>query len=284
MTPVKIRVSNKRAYIWEVDGLSQNSSTSSTFDTQPICRYRYLTVSVPNMRNSKRHLTSSIPTKLVFRPSPISHARRGRIAPRKQCVTVICICGHPIHFFTDLAVLVDDPKAHLPPTETQISEWKAQQRDSKLQQILLQQAKEADASVLSRSMSQDAIRKRQEREAKKRAAAALAPVDESLHMPLPTEPSKPAVPQYNVLIPATSSDLSWYSPDTCTYLTLDEAREAGIWDYPSSLHERAKCGVFRGLWDQGYFLGRGITFGGDYLVYPGMFALSCRFGTRAHGA
>ncbi|TEB36219.1 tRNA-intron endonuclease catalytic domain-like protein [Coprinellus micaceus] len=52
-------------------------------------------------------------------------------------------------------------------------------------------------------------------------------------------------------------------------MTIEAARQAGIWDYPANLQERARCGVFRGLWDQGYYMGVGIRFGGEYLVYPG---------------
>lgn len=178
----------------------------------------------------------------------------------------------------DAAVLIDDPKAHLPPTKAQLLEWKASQNESKLQQLAAQQAKEADAVVLSKSMSEDAIRKRKEREAKRAAiAAAKALSEDSVHNPPPPPP--PPAPTtstetaglfYNILIPATSTDMTWYAADSQSYSTLDEAREAGIWDYPSNLHERAKCGVFRSLWEQGYFMGRGITFGGDYLVYPGI--------------
>jgi tRNA-splicing endonuclease subunit Sen34 len=175
----------------------------------------------------------------------------------------------------DAAVLVDDPKAHLPPTKAQLLEWKASQTESKLQQLDAQQAKEVDAVVLSKSMSEDAIRKRKEREAKRAAtAAAKALSEDSVHTPPPPPPPTTSTETsgsvYNILIPATSSDMSWYSADSHSYSTLDEAREAGIWDYPSNLHERAKCGIFRSLWEQGYFMGRGITFGGDYLVYPGI--------------
>jgi tRNA-splicing endonuclease subunit Sen34 len=76
---------------------------------------------------------------------------------------------------------------------------------------------------------------------------------------------------YTITIPASSSSLSWYNPNEAnTYASLDEAREAGVWDYPSNLEERARCGVFRDLWKQGYYMGGGIKFGGEYLVYPGL--------------
>jgi tRNA-splicing endonuclease subunit Sen34 len=143
-------------------------------------------------------------------------------------------------------------------------------------------------------MSEDAVRKRKEREERKRAqAAAKAAAEateegsssvfvpsESETKPLPpTEPvssptdlSKNSSAPYTIVIPASSSSLEWYDDSECSYSTIESAREAGVWDYPSNLSERARCGVFKDLWKQGYFMGGGIKFGGEYLVYPGTFA------------
>lgn len=76
---------------------------------------------------------------------------------------------------------------------------------------------------------------------------------------------------HTIIIPATSADHPWFRPPE--YETLDAAREAGVWTYPSTVIERAKCAVFRDLIEKGYFIGGGIKFGGDWLVYPG--ALLC---------
>lgn len=91
-----------------------------------------------------------------------------------------------------------------------------------------------------------------------------------------------------VTIPATSSSLPWYpmsdksssfakaSPVTASLLshshehsTLESARDAGLWTYPATLEERARCAVFRDLHEKGYWMGGGLRFGGDWLVYPG---------------
>jgi hypothetical protein len=72
---------------------------------------------------------------------------------------------------------------------------------------------------------------------------------------------------YAFRIPATSEAFSWYEEKT--YLTLQEARDAGVWTYPSNQEERAKCAVFADLWQKGYYMGNGLRFGGDWLVYPG---------------
>lgn len=137
------------------------------------------------------------------------------------------------------------------------------------EQLKLSQMKEASQGS-SKTMSEDAIRKRQLREQKKAGK-------ETPDAPPPAPP--PAL--YNIMIPAESSTLSWFDPDSARYETIAAAKEAGIWTYPSNLTERAKCGVFRGLWEQGYFMGSGIKFGGDYLVYPGQaFCLSASLSSR----
>ena len=97
---------------------------------------------------------------------------------------------------------------------------------------------------------------------------------------------------YTVSVPTTSDTFAWYDynnsnsrehddPDpqqqqpqqqahtSYVYETLDAARTARVWVYPSSAEERARCEVFRDLWEKGYFMGGGSKFGGDWLVYPG---------------
>jgi len=93
---------------------------------------------------------------------------------------------------------------------------------------------------------------------------------------------------YTVSVPTTSDTFSWYKyghehehehgnddrgahPDVAphTYDTLGAAREAGVWSYPASAEDRARCEVFRDLWEKGYYMGGGSKFGGDWLIYPG---------------
>jgi tRNA intron endonuclease, catalytic C-terminal domain len=99
---------------------------------------------------------------------------------------------------------------------------------------------------------------------------------------------------YTVSVPTTSDAFAWYNYDDDddggdgddgrqqrrrphTYETLDAARDAGVWCYPASANERARCEVFRDLWEKGYYMGGGIKFGGDWLVYPGACFLSFFF-------
>lgn len=105
-------------------------------------------------------------------------------------------------------------------------------------------------------------------------------------LPVPAVPSKSSV--YTVSVPTTSDAFAWYDHDDekdhhgpasssgprqwhrrTTYETLDAARAAGVWSYPANADERARCEVFRDLWEKGYYMGGGIKFGGDWLVYPG---------------
>jgi tRNA-splicing endonuclease subunit Sen34 len=88
---------------------------------------------------------------------------------------------------------------------------------------------------------------------------------------------------YTISVPTTSDTLAWYDSNnngddnperhTYTYETLDAARAAHVWTYPSNAEERARCEVFRDLWEKGYYMGGGSKFGGDWLVYPGACAL-----------
>jgi tRNA-splicing endonuclease subunit Sen34 len=87
--------------------------------------------------------------------------------------------------------------------------------------------------------------------------------------PTPATPTKGTKEQsYSFTIPA-ESDFTWYKPEK--YHTIDEARNAGIWSYPTTLEEAARCHVFEDLWKQGYYMGNGLRFGGHWLVYPGEF-------------
>lgn len=187
-------------------------------------------------------------------------------------------CSCPI----ELAVLIDDPNAHQPPSAEALEHWNMEREASAIQQIAISEAERASDKATKLSSSEEAIRKRKEREAK-RAAAALAKAiaegisaeelaqasSDRLVEERPATPSKPAAPTFNVTIPASSSELEWYAPRGHAHPTLASARAAAVWSYPTTPYERAKCRVFQDLWEKGNFMGGGIKFGGDFLVYPG---------------
>lgn len=187
---------------------------------------------------------------------------------------------------TEVAVIVDDARAHSDPSPSALQKYNDERIEAANLQISRAEAAKGakQPENAERAMSEEAVRKRKAREQKKalerakaEAAALAADGPEQLFVPeasvssiAPVEEPTISTPQYTVNIPASSSSLPWTSPETSTYTTLVEAQTASVWNYPSTPQERAKCGVFRGLWEQGYFMGGGIKFGGDYLVYPGM--------------
>ena len=139
-------------------------------------------------------------------------------------------------------------------------------------------------------MSEEAILRRRQRE--ERRTALLAKTTEesetTTNMPEVSRPSTPvsvaggsSIP-YTVTIPTSSSRLDWYYPKEHVYHTIATARSAGFWSFPLTSEERARCGIFRALWEKGYYMGCGIKFGGEYLVYPGAFTGASKM-LRVHG-
>jgi tRNA-splicing endonuclease subunit Sen34 len=208
---------------------------------------------------------------------------------------VLLFCSQMLIIVSDSAVIVDDPAAHLQPDLSSLESWNNDQHESFRKQIVANEAKAAKKEN-SRSLSEDAMKKRKEREERKRFAAKKleeeSKAEDGETAFLTTDDSQPEVPaataqepqlstsgqlvasaNYTITIPA-ASEYQWYSSDQSTFTTIESAQQVGVWTYPANLKERARCGVFRSLWTQGYFMGGGIKFGGDFLVYPGSPALS----------
>ncbi|KAG6919960.1 hypothetical protein DXG01_013309 [Tephrocybe rancida] len=247
---IPLRVSNQKAFIWDVDDIALVRSKHH------ICGV--LSGTLPHL--SQQNAFLGVP--LVLMPEEVVLLVENQVA-----------------------VLIDDPTTHPQPNLRYLQDWDAeQQEDIKHQMALLEAKGVKESANAGRAMSAEALQKRQAREEKRAAKAKLiqesgepgslgAMLASEVATPAPvpeTLGSKAAAIGHTVVIPASSSTLQWYNPDlSCTYSTLAAAKEAGIWEYPINLQERAKCGVFRSLWEQGYFMGGGIKFGGDYLVYPG---------------
>lgn len=190
--------------------------------------------------------------------------------------------------FSELAAIIDDPRAHPEPSTSALKKYGDERIEAINLHIALMEAKETkQATSNGRAMSDEALQKRKAREQKKaleRTRSATAALTGSDVLFAPDSPGSaggpsaenpafsppPTTPAYTVTIPPSSSFIPWYTPGENTYATLAGACTAGVWTYPSTQHERAKCGVFRGLWEQGYFMGGGIKFGGDFLIYPGL--------------
>lgn len=166
------------------------------------------------------------------------------------------------------AYLVDDPNGYQQASSEQVVEWN--------KKLLNESPREApssskDSEKQKLANSEAAIAKRLARQKKKEADKSIQ--EESLLTPEPQaeSPGIDETPEVEQRFPITrqSSTLPWFSSDGHTYKTLSEGKEAGIWTYPSTPFQRARCTVFRHLWAQGNYLGMGIKFGGDFVVYPG---------------
>ncbi|KZT74135.1 tRNA-intron endonuclease catalytic domain-like protein [Daedalea quercina L-15889] len=250
---IPLRVSNNKAYVWDIDDIAALRADHH------ICGV--LIGTLPHL--SQQNVFLGVP--LLLMPEEV----------------VLLVDKH-------LAVLVDDPTAHRHPSVDALRHWNAERAAAAKHQIGAAETKEASEKAAKLSMSEEAIRKRREREERRAAAArakALAEGEDgnapeasgsgSRAAPSapfeqrPSTPSAQATPAYTITLPGSSSDLQWYSSEGCTYESVADAQAAGIWTYPADLHERAKCRVFRDLWEKGNFMGGGVKFGGDFLVYPG---------------
>jgi tRNA-splicing endonuclease subunit Sen34 len=153
-------------------------------------------------------------------------------------------------------------------------------RRAQLEAIPKSEAQLAKMAARKAKAAEEEERRRRAAEAAATAAAAAGPGSEedlvyastpsAKETPTPAPPTQP--PQsYTIAIETDSASHAYHDPDPVTYTTLAAARAADVWTYPSTEAERARAGVFRALWERGYFMGTGIKFGGDLLVYPGAY-------------
>lgn len=198
-------------------------------------------------------------------------------------------CPRILNLVPEIAVIVNDPVAHLRPSILELESWNEEQQASFRQQIIANETK-ATKKDDCRSFTEEALKKRKGREDRRRLATMKFAEEsnaEDINTPSPdvshskesdamiTQSTQISISQqpaasanYVITIPA-ASEYQWYNADQATFRTIAGAQKAGIWTYPSNLNERARCGVFQSLLAHGYFIGSGIKFGGDYLVYPG---------------
>jgi tRNA-splicing endonuclease subunit Sen34 len=186
-------------------------------------------------------------------------------------------------------VFVDDPAAHSSPELAALEQWNSERNELIQNQITALEMKDTRDHSKDKSVSEEAQRKREQREARRAAASTnKTGTDASLGVSEdPIQPPRPpqTAPTYTIVVPGTSASFLWYTPEPHTYSTVQAAKNAGIWSYPSDLAERAKCAVFRDLWEKGYYMGGGLKFGGDFLVYPGIpiSMVSLQLGSRLSG-
>ncbi|KAF8590484.1 tRNA-intron endonuclease catalytic domain-like protein [Ramaria rubella] len=253
MAKVPLYVSNEKAYVWTVEDVTELRVRHRICGT--------LSGTLPHL--SQQNFFLGLPLLLM-----------------PEEVVLLVENGKSLW----LAVIVDDTKAIRAPSPAELAEWEEDRKQEVDQQISLWFERDGARLVLEATnsegkgrMSEAAVQKRDERQ-KRKTYASLPPT-----FPLRNEPSLGIVasntqhtqreaqirpqPNFTVRIPSTSQSQPWYQPSI--YDDLSSAKHAGIWTYPRTPEERASCSVFRDLWGKGHFLGSGIKFGGNFLVYPG---------------
>ncbi|KAH9038977.1 tRNA-intron endonuclease catalytic domain-like protein [Lactarius pseudohatsudake] len=239
-TRIPIHVSNQTALVWDVDHVATLRSEHR------ICGV--LSGTLPHL--SQQNIFLGVPLVLV---------------PEELVLLVE----------KQLATIVHDPAAHHPATPAQLESWDAQRQRGIAHQVReAGRRKGEDRAPAAAATEAAAQQKRAERDARRQrqqlaeAAEDAGPGPANAPAPSTTTDAPPAA-VYTVSVPTTSGAFAWYAPAAHEYETLDAAREAGVWTYPATEEERARCEVFRDLWEKGYYLGLGSKFGGDWLVYPG---------------
>ncbi|GJJ12244.1 hypothetical protein Clacol_006485 [Clathrus columnatus] len=159
-----------------------------------------------------------------------------------------------------ICTLVDDTHSIREPTHAELEEWNEDRK--KDIQIQVEQWKEKEKNRVSSALTDRKTKEGTGDVAKRQARQVPKETSEGQQFTMPS-----TIATYTITIPSMSSTLAWYQPKR--YEELAYAREAGIWTYPRTPYERASCRIFRDIWEKRYYLGSGIKFGGEYLIYPG---------------
>lgn len=231
---LKIGVSNKRAYVWNVHDIAKLRVE------QHICGI--LVGTLPGIQQQN-----------VFLGPPLL------LLPEEAWVLVE----------QGIAEFVDLNNARLP-TSDEISSY----HQHKLQEIRKEaeetKARNSKEPKLSEKDIQKREQKRQERAAAKAKAGLVVDTDSAFtpSPPIAIKEEEAKLPNtFTITVPATSDYT--FDQHNDVYADLDSAKKANVWTYPHNELELSKCRVFKDLWQRGMFMGDGIRFGGHLLVYPG---------------
>lgn len=173
---------------------------------------------------------------------------------------------------------MDDSTAIREPSLAELAEWDDARKQEVGQQITLWHERERARKALETTqrkgkgrMSEEAVQKRKERQERRARESTPGSIVDGDEIPktvtLDPQNETHSQPIYTIHVPSTSIAHPWYEPSSHDH--LHSAAAAGLWTYPQTPEEIASCRVFRDLWEKGHFLGSGLKFGGDFLVYPG---------------
>lgn len=292
---IPIHVSNQTAFVWDVDHIATLRSEHK------ICGV--LTGTLPHLSQQNVFLGLPLvlmPEELVLlvekqlaiivhdpeahhTPTP-SQLEAWDTSRRQDITSQIAQLEH--RKAEDRATATATTSTSTPTTiQQKRAEREARRRQRQLAETALAVA-EADADADADTEETGAIAIGGGSKVRVRHGDASAPAPAPAPVPTPATTSNAT---YTISVPTTSDTFAWYdshskkkcdddsigdgedNPErhTYTYDTLDAARAAHVWIYPSNAEERARCEVFRDLWEKGYYMGGGSKFGGDWLVYPG---------------
>lgn len=192
-------------------------------------------------------------------------------------------------------MIVDDAQAHQPPTLEQSETYHGHREAAIEAQRRETRRYDEERKAQMAELYKDKIGKK--REGKKKAVEQHGTAATSFEVHVPdlapgaaTTNPPAAVPKpptsvplssipYTIIIQPSSTDMSWHDPSAASYTTLAAAKEAGVWNYPTTPLQESRCRVFEDLWSKGFFMGGGLRFGGDFLVYPGALVTASRLRT-----
>lgn len=171
-------------------------------------------------------------------------------------------------------ILIDDANAFFPPTQAESETYLAAEAASIVEQkeraLRQQQENRERAEAALAASGDDALERRRARQAKKGSAPHLTPEPEAESLDRApflyfTESAPDNTPGFR---PRTRR-MCTADEEPNAYESLQEAFAAGVFTFPATQAERARCAVFEDLHKQGYYMSTGLRFGGDYVVYPG---------------
>lgn len=204
-------------------------------------------------------------------------------------------------FSVGIAVLIDDLNSHRPATLEESAEYKIKREQEIEEERRLTVIRDSERRNAAKEVYRTQIEAAdQKRRARQQQAHQIdqefdhtAEIQQGMLPPDSTDDSKSTNDTSKVayFVPIhLQSQPPTHSPEGPNlFHHLDSAREAGIWTYPNGKYQKARCAVFSALWRQGMFLGIGLKFGCDFLVYPGqhthsltILLLTCSTTKKAH--
>ena len=159
-----------------------------------------------------------------------------------------------------VAVLIDETRAYMPPTADERETFleQEQQQIQAQKERTLQHQDEQRRVIEAKLQTEEAaaLERRRARQASKDSSShdGVSAQDALKRMPYVhyTQGESASIPGY---VPCTQAMLSDApaGAQVNAYTTLGEAMQAGVWTYPRTLEQRARCAVFEDLHEQGYF-------------------------------